>query len=116
MRPSPILLDRIDGPVEFTQDGSDDDSEAPIFDIREVLEEELEFMISDHAEAKYDLLDETVITEKYAALQQHRQVIDQANVYLCAIEDEINKGGTVGVACRYQVIKHGLHLHHPEQL
>jgi len=89
-----ILLGRIDGPVEFTKIGGDDDddSEEPIFDIREVLAEELDFLISDHAEAKYDRLDEAVIAEKYATLQQHQQLIDRANAYLCAIDDEINKG------------------------
>lgn len=89
-----ILLGWFDEPVEFTRLGGDgdDESEAPVFDIREVLAEELDFLNSDHAGAKYDRLDETVIAEKYAALQQHQQVIDRANAYLCAIEDEINKG------------------------
>jgi hypothetical protein len=89
-----ILLDRSDGPVEFVRIDCDDetDPDGPIFDIREDLTEDLDRLVSELAEAKYDKQPQRVIDEKQATLHQHREIIEKANAYLCIIEDELNKG------------------------
>ena len=42
--------------------------------------------------AKYEKQPAHVIAEKLAALQRQEAIIKQANVHLCAIRDELNKG------------------------
>lgn len=87
-----ILLGWFEGPVKYERVDGGDDGDEPIFDIREILREEEDVLVGDHAEAKFDKLPLSVIAEKHAALIKHRELIDQANAYLCIIHDEINKG------------------------
>lgn len=89
-----ILLGRSKGPIELTPINSMDDQECGDFSycLQEDLEDELDMIVSEYAEAKYDKQPEHDIAEKSAALQHQKTVIPQANAYLCAIHDELNKG------------------------
>lgn len=89
-----ILLGHSTGPIEFTPiDGADDAGvNTPSFSLREALEDELDVLEGEYAEAKYEKHPAHVISEKHAALQRQQEIMKQANAYLCAIEDELNKG------------------------
>jgi hypothetical protein len=89
-----ILLDQIDGPVVFTpvEESGWVEIDSISFCLRETLEDELEVIAGEYARAKYENQPADVIAEKHSRLQQHVAVMAQANAYLCAIKDELNKG------------------------
>jgi hypothetical protein len=89
-----ILLGRTTGPIEFEpmDDDEEVDANCPAFCLRDTLEDELEVLDGEYRLAKYEKRPAHVIAEKFAALQHHKALIDQANIHLAAIRDEINKG------------------------
>ena len=89
-----ILLGRSTGPIDFgpIDDVGDNPDDVPTFDLREVLEDELEVLTGEHELAKYEKLPAYFIAEKAAAVQHHEELIEQANLYLCQIQDDLNKG------------------------
>ena len=93
-----ILLGWINGPVEY-QVMSEDPSPEELdslntlaFSLQEYLQEKLDGLESDLAEARADNIPPQIIAENQAAIQAHDAVAEQAKAYLCAIHDEINKG------------------------
>jgi len=89
-----ILLGQIDGPVVFTpvEESGWAEVDSISFNLRETLEDELDVIAGEYALAKAEQQPADVIAKKYSALQQQEAVIAQANAYLCAIHDELNKG------------------------
>jgi hypothetical protein len=87
-----IMMRWADGPIEYTDIDNEYDFEIPAYDIRQVLAEELDSLTSAYAEAKYDKQAQSVLDERLAVLQKQREDIRQANTFLCAIEDELNRG------------------------
>ena len=93
-----ILLGWVDGPIWFR---STNDNPSPeeqevidslIYSLQEDLENDKEQAESDLAEAKNDKMDECVIESKHEAVRKAAADRALAKTYLCAIEDEINKG------------------------
>jgi hypothetical protein len=89
-----ILLGRSTGPIDFEPMDVAEDAEAdvPVFCLRDTLEDELDVLAGECDMAIHERLPEHVIAEKRAALQHQEEVIGQANLYLCAIQNELNKG------------------------
>jgi hypothetical protein len=89
-----ILLGLSTGPIDYvpSDDVEDNADDAPAFDLREMLEDELEVLAGEYQLAKHEKRPPEFIAEKHAALQRHEAVIEQANLYLCAIQGELNKG------------------------
>jgi hypothetical protein len=93
-----ILLGWTKGPVEYRVMSEDpspeelDSLDTLVFSLREYLQEELDKLESDLAEARADNMPAKIIAEKQTAIQVHDAVIEQAKAYLCAMHDEINKG------------------------
>jgi hypothetical protein len=89
-----ILLGRSSGPILLMPvNGTDDDGCCGAsYCLRDDLEDELDVLEGAYAEAEYEKQPDHVIAEKHTALQRQQALIDQANAYLCAIEDELNKG------------------------
>lgn len=93
-----ILLGWTNGPVEYRVMNEDPSPEelagldTLVFSLQEYLQEKLDELESDLAEARADNMPAKIIAEKQTAIQAHDAVIDQAKAYLCAIHDEINKG------------------------
>lgn len=89
-----ILLGRSTGPIEFelVDDTEEAESNLPIFDLDESLEDEREVLDGEYRRAKLEKQPEDVIVEKLAALQMHEAAITRAYDFHCAIADELNKG------------------------
>lgn len=89
-----ILLGLSTGPIDYvpSDDVEDNADDAPAFDLREMLEDELEVLAGEHALAKHEKRPAHVIAEKEAAVQRQEALIEQAYLYRCAINDELNKG------------------------
>jgi small-conductance mechanosensitive channel len=62
------------------------------FSLQEYLQEKLDELESNLSEARADNVPAKIIAEKQEAIQAHEAVTEQANAYLCAMHDEINKG------------------------
>jgi hypothetical protein len=92
------LLSGLRGPAVFTSNSeglSDEDYEflsGLRFDLFERLDEDKQSLESDLFEAKYEKKPDHIIAEIEAAIVAHANKIDQAKRYLCALEDELNKG------------------------
>ena len=84
----------ITGPIEFepTEGSEDAEFDSPAFCLEEALEDELYPLEGEYIEAKHENQPAHVIAEKLAAVRKQEAIIEQANVYLCAIHDELNKG------------------------
>lgn len=82
------------GPIDFEPLFASEDAEAnrPSFCLREILEDELDVLEGDYDRAKLEKEPAHVIAEKLAALKHQEERITQANIHLCAIKDELNKG------------------------
>ena len=93
-----ILLGVLNGPVEYRALSEDlspeelDILDGLVFSLQEYLQEKLDGLESDLAEARADNIPPQIIAENQAAIQAHDAVAEQAKAYLCAIHDEINKG------------------------
>ena len=89
-----ILLGRSTGPIELwpLADSEEAEAERPMFSLQDHLDDELEVLAGEYEQAKYEKRPADVVAEKHAALQRQKAVIEQANLYLCAIQDELNKG------------------------
>ncbi len=93
-----ILLGWTKGPVEYRVMSEDpspeelDSLDTLVFSLQEYLQEELDKLESDLAEARADNMPAKIIAEKQTAIQMHDAVTEQAKAYLCAMHDEINKG------------------------
>jgi hypothetical protein len=89
-----ILLGWSAGPIDFEPMDVAEDAEAdvPVFCLRDTLEDELEVLAGECDMAIHEKLPEQDISEKHAALRRQEAVIGKANLYLCAIKDELNKG------------------------
>lgn len=89
-----ILLGLSTGPIEFEPifDAEDAEANCPTFSLRETLEDELEVLDGAYKLAKHEKKPAHIIAEKFAALKHQEAKIRQANSFLCAINDEINKG------------------------
>jgi phosphoglycerate-specific signal transduction histidine kinase len=94
-----ILLGLTEGPILFQRSGDESSPEQQeafdslAFSIHD-LDEELEWLKSDLAEAIFDKLDSRVIAAKREAVQKQQDEIDHANTYFSAVEDELNNGVT----------------------
>lgn len=99
------LLGWSTGPFEFKPNAGAEDAEAeefeesdeaednrPALDVREILGDELDVVAGEYRLAKVAKQPAHVIDEKLAALRRKEAEIAQANVYLSAIQDELNKG------------------------
>lgn len=92
-----MLLGRISGPVIFREDNESSDEEndaiaSLMYDLKEDLEEERDYQVSKLAEAKWDKApDEEVGAIRKYVIQLEAEIA-QATTYLCAINDELNKG------------------------
>ena len=98
-----ILLGWSDGPIEFTSSNPDPSEEE------EALLESLAFSVADEletlqdnlesglAEAMYEKQPGAVINKLRSNLEAHAEVVRLANTYLCAINDELNKGEQSGL-------------------
>lgn len=89
-----IRLGLITGPIDFEPiDGAEDaDADCPMYWLRDDLEDKRDVLEGEYIEAKHEKKPAHVIAEKLAAVQKQEAIIEQANVYLCAIQDELNKG------------------------
>lgn len=88
------LLGRSAGPIDYeptepTDEAADD---TLVFCLREALEDELEVLAGEYELAKHEERSPEFIAEKQAAVEHQEAVIEQANLYLCAIQDELNRG------------------------
>ena len=95
-----ILLGRVDGPIWFRplNDNLSQEEQEVIDSLTYSLQEDLvndkEQSESDLAEAIFDKMDSSVIISKREAVRKATADRALAKTYLCAIEDEINKGAT----------------------
>lgn len=89
-----ILLGWTTGPIDLEPKDETEDAEAnvPAFCLRETLEDELEVLAGEYGMAKLENQPAQLVENKFTALQNHEALIGQANAYLCAIENELNKG------------------------
>jgi len=89
-----ILLGRSTGPIELepVDDTAEADANRPSFSLRDTLEDELDVLEGEYDLAKYENAPARVIAEKLAALETHVAVMEQADAYRCAIDDEFAKG------------------------
>lgn len=93
-----ILLGWTKSPIEYrvmSEDPSPEELDildTLVFSLQEYLQEEQDKLESDLAEARADNMPAKIIAEKLTAIQAHEVVTEQANAYLCALHDEINKG------------------------
>ena len=86
------LLGLISGPIEFEPiDGAEDAGDL-MYCLREDLEDKRDVLEGEYDLAKREKQSQQIIAEKLAVLQSQEAIISQANVYLCAIRDELNKG------------------------
>ena len=98
-----ILLGWASGPILFTSPDHDlSDEEQEVLDSATFsLADELERQECQHEfdleEARDAGASQAVIAERRAAIQRHRELVGLANTYLCAINDEINKGEQSGL-------------------
>lgn len=98
-----ILLGWASGPILFTSPDHDlSDEEQEVLDSATFsLADELERQECQHEfdleEARDAGASQAVIAERRAAIQRHREIVGLANTYLCAINDEINKGEQSGL-------------------
>lgn len=98
-----ILLGWSDGPIEFTTTHPDPTEEE------EALIESLAFSVADELEALHDALESELaeatsegksgdaINKLRSNLDAHAEVVRIASSYLCAINDELNKGEQSGL-------------------
>jgi hypothetical protein len=85
----PILFNTIDdNPSIEDQDFVD----SLMFCLNEELLEQLETRQGDLASAQIDGQSESIIEERRAAIKEQHEVARLAQTYLCAVEDELNKG------------------------
>jgi hypothetical protein len=89
-----ILLGLSVGPIEYTPvNGTDVEVCGDVsFCLTEELEDEHEVLEGHYALAKHEKQPRSVINEKLEALQRHKEVMAQANAFLCALNDELNRG------------------------
>ena len=93
-----ILLDWADGPIWFRSTSDDPSPEEQevidslTYSLQEDLEGDKDQAESDLAEAIFDKMGESVIESKRKAVRKATADRALAKTYLCAIEDEINKG------------------------
>ena len=93
-----ILLDWADGPIWFRPLKDDlspeeqDIHDSLTYSLQEDLANDKEQAESDLAEAIFDKMDSSVIESKREAVRRATADRALAKTYLCAIEDEINKG------------------------
>jgi len=89
-----MLLGRTTGPIDLEPLDETEDAErnAPLFCLRDDLEDEMEVLAGELDLAKHEKQSAEVIAEKLAAVNRHEVVMVQADVCRCAIDDELNKG------------------------
>lgn len=89
-----ILLGRSTGPIDFesVDDTEEAESNLPIFDLDETLEDERDVLEGEYRRASLEKQPEDVIAGKLAALQMHEAAIVRAYELRCAIKNELNKG------------------------
>lgn len=93
-----ILLGWAKGPFVYTtfdENPSAEDQElvdSVMFCLNEELHEQMETREGDLASAQIDGQSESVIEERRAAIKKQHEVARLAQTYLCAVEDELNKG------------------------
>lgn len=93
-----ILLGWVNGPIAFRSTGDDPSPEEQeaidslAYSLQEELENDKAQAESDLAEAIADKMDESVIEARRETVQKLSADRARAKTYLCAIEDEINKG------------------------
>jgi hypothetical protein len=89
-----ILLGWSTGPIDFEpiNVARGAESDVPVFCLRDRLEDERDVLAGEYDMAIHENLPAHVIAEKRAALQHQEEVIEEANQYLCAIQNELNKG------------------------
>ncbi len=98
-----ILLGWASGPILFAAlDHALSDEEQEVLDSATFsLADELERQECQHEfdleEARDAGASQAVIAERRAAIQRHRELVGLANTYLCAVNDEINKGEQSGL-------------------
>jgi hypothetical protein len=89
-----ILLGWTTGPIECecSDEAEGEEYDCYVFCLREALENDMTVPESEYVMAKHEKQPAHVIAEKLAAVQRQEAITEQANVYLCAIRDELNKG------------------------
>ena len=93
-----MLLGWIDGPVEFNslhENPTDEEQEmldSLTFSLHDAIEMKGDTLESAYEDAKERNLPDHVVAEKREAVHAFPDEIRLANVYLCAVEDELNKG------------------------
>ena len=90
-----ILLGRSTGPIEMYPLDTDCEeawAERPSFHLDDHLEVDLDVLEGEYDRAKYEKQPEEVIAKISAAIKREEALIDQADLYRSAIEDELNKG------------------------
>lgn len=88
-----ILLGQSTGPIDFEPMGDEEEDDGSyVFCLQDVLADERDVLEGEYDLAKYETEPDDVIAEKLAALQRQEAVIDRANLHVCAIQDELNKG------------------------
>ncbi len=95
-----ILLGVLKGPFKYlpldwsATDEEREGLETLWFSLPEYLEDKKEQLESDLLEAKLDQRPPDVIEAKHEAILRHKNDIDMAQTYICAIDDELNNGAT----------------------
>lgn len=98
-----ILLGWAKGPIRYTSSNQfpseeeQDELDHARFSLADELEDRQCSCESDLEDAKDDGQTEAVVAEKRAAIEKHGELTRLAATYLCAINDEINKGEQSGL-------------------
>ncbi len=93
-----ILLGLADGPIEFSSrneyltEEEQDVLDSEVFCLREWLHEEKDWLTGQYHETTFNEEVAHEIEKRRDAVARHDEVIKQANSYLAAINDELNKG------------------------
>jgi hypothetical protein len=94
-----ILLGQADRPIEIEsardfeagESAEEAEENRPVFDL-DVLEDECDVAEGEYDLARHEGAPARVIAEKQNAFVQKKQILEKAYDYLCAIDDELNKG------------------------
>lgn len=93
-----ILLGWANGPILFTTHNENPSLEEEeildglTYSLADALEELQTSPASVKAEAAIDGLSDTELAVKLAEVEQNKKVVQLANTYLCAVNDELNRG------------------------
>ena len=93
-----ILLGWANGPVQFTSRNENPSLEEEeildglTYSLADALEELQTSPESVKAEAAIESLSDTELAAKLAEVEQNKKVVQLANTYLCAVNDELNRG------------------------